>query len=45
MWEAFARNPENASEWQNSYMDLMFDIIDTSGIKPATCTYLYIYLT
>ncbi|XP_065218819.1 calexcitin-2 [Planococcus citri] len=31
MWEAFARNPENASEWQNSYMDLMFDIIDTSG--------------
>ncbi|XKL66491.1 hypothetical protein PGB90_009911 [Kerria lacca] len=31
MWEAFARNPESASDWQNTYMDLMFDIIDTSG--------------
>lgn len=31
MWEEFARKPDNASEWQNLYMDVMFDIIDTSG--------------
>lgn len=35
MWEEFGRNPDSASDWQNTYMDLMFDIIDTSGRRLA----------
>lgn len=31
MWDEFARQPESALEWQNSYMNFMFDLEDESG--------------
>jgi hypothetical protein len=31
MWDEFARQPEAALDWQNSYMNFMFDLEDASG--------------
>ncbi|KAJ8676364.1 hypothetical protein QAD02_012151, partial [Eretmocerus hayati] len=31
MWEDYAKDPDNAPEWQQIYMNLVFDIEDTSG--------------
>lgn len=44
MWESFSSKPECASDWQNLYMELMFDVIDTSGIYLST-TFTLIYKT
>lgn len=31
MWDEYAKNPENALEWQTQYMRFMFDLEDASG--------------
>ncbi|CAH0553124.1 unnamed protein product [Brassicogethes aeneus] len=31
MWDEYARNPENALEWQTQYLRFMFDLEDASG--------------
>ena len=31
MWEEYAKDPDNAPEWQQTYMNLVFDIEDVSG--------------
>ncbi|KDR10594.1 Calexcitin-2 [Zootermopsis nevadensis] len=31
MWNDYAKNPEKALEWQNRYMNFMFDLEDSSG--------------
>ncbi|XP_011498359.1 PREDICTED: calexcitin-2 isoform X2 [Ceratosolen solmsi marchali] len=31
MWEEYAKDPEHAVEWQQTYMNLVFDLEDTSG--------------
>lgn len=31
MWEDYAKNPDNPPEWQNVYMNFVFDLEDTSG--------------
>ena len=31
MWNEYAKNPDNALEWQNRYMNFMFELEDSSG--------------
>jgi hypothetical protein len=31
MWNEYAKNPENALEWQTQYLRFMFDLEDASG--------------
>lgn len=31
MWEEYAKDPANALEWQQTYMNFMFDLEDSSG--------------
>lgn len=31
MWDEYAKSPENALEWQQGYMNFMFDLEDASG--------------
>jgi ACT domain-containing protein len=31
MWEEYAKDPEHAVEWQQTYMNLVFDLEDISG--------------
>lgn len=31
MWDEYAKNPENALEWQTQYMRFMFELEDASG--------------
>lgn len=31
MWEEYAKNPAHALEWQQTYMNFMFDLEDSSG--------------
>jgi hypothetical protein len=31
MWNDYAKNPEKALDWQNRYMNFMFDLEDSSG--------------
>ncbi|XP_033217466.1 calexcitin-2 [Belonocnema kinseyi] len=31
MWEEYAKDPENAPEWQQIYMNFVFDLEDSSG--------------
>ncbi|XP_014204819.1 calexcitin-2 [Copidosoma floridanum] len=31
MWEEYVKSPDNAVEWQQTYMNLVFDIEDVSG--------------
>lgn len=31
MWEEYAKDPSNALEWQQCYMNFIFDLEDTSG--------------
>ncbi|XP_020293883.1 calexcitin-2 [Pseudomyrmex gracilis] len=31
MWEEYAKDPEHALEWQQTYMNFMFDLEDSSG--------------
>lgn len=31
MWNDYAKNPGKALDWQNGYMNFMFDLEDSSG--------------
>ncbi|PSN58413.1 hypothetical protein C0J52_02790 [Blattella germanica] len=31
MWDEYAKNPEKALDWQNRYMNFMFELEDSSG--------------
>lgn len=31
MWDEYAKNPDNALEWQTQYQKFMFDLEDASG--------------
>ncbi|XP_043266730.1 calexcitin-2 [Venturia canescens] len=31
MWETYAKDPSQPLEWQQTYMNLMFDLVDSSG--------------
>jgi len=31
MWNDYAENPDNALDWQNRYMNFMFELEDSSG--------------
>jgi len=31
MWNDYAKNPDNALDWQNRYMNFMFELEDSSG--------------
>lgn len=31
MWEEYAKDPAHALEWQQTYMNFMFDLEDSSG--------------
>jgi hypothetical protein len=31
MWNDYAKNPDKALDWQNRYMNFMFDLEDSSG--------------
>ena len=31
MWNDYANNPDNALDWQNRYMNFMFELEDSSG--------------
>lgn len=31
MWEEYSKDPEKALEWQNKYMEFMFELEDASG--------------
>lgn len=33
LWEEYAQNPSNPSDWQDTYMNLTFQLFDTSGDK------------
>ncbi|KAK1130168.1 hypothetical protein K0M31_018308 [Melipona bicolor] len=33
LWEEYAKNPSNASEWQQDYMSVTFQLFDASGDK------------
>ncbi|XP_029047320.1 calexcitin-2 [Osmia bicornis bicornis] len=33
LWEEYAKNPSNPSEWQQTYMTLTFQLFDASGDK------------
>lgn len=31
LWEEYAKNPSNPSEWQEAYMSVTFQLFDASG--------------
>lgn len=31
MWDEYAKNPDNALDWQTQYLKFMFDLEDASG--------------
>lgn len=31
MWNDYAKNPDSALDWQNRYMNFMFELEDSSG--------------
>lgn len=35
MWEEYAKDPAHALEWQQTYMNFMFDLEDSSGKSEA----------
>jgi hypothetical protein len=39
MWNDYAKNPEKALEWQNRYMNFMFDLEDSSGKIRHGCNF------
>lgn len=36
MWEEYAKDPAHALEWQQTYMNFMFDLEDSSGKSRRT---------
>lgn len=37
MWEEYAKDPAHALEWQQTYMNFMFDLEDSSGEYSHAC--------
>lgn len=37
LWEEYAKDPSNPSDWQDTYMNLSFQLFDASGklVKPS----------
>lgn len=44
MWEEYAKDPAHALEWQQTYMNFMFDLEDSSGKSRKHVPYLDKYL-
>ena len=44
MWEEYAKDPDNAPEWQQTYMNFVFDLEDSSGdFKSLISLYKFIF--
>jgi len=35
MWDAYAKDPSSVMDWQNAYMNFMFDLEDALSSQPA----------
>lgn len=42
MWEEYAKDPAHALEWQQTYMNFMFDLEDSSG-EYSRVSYVCVY--
>jgi len=45
MWEEYAKDPAHALEWQQTYMNFMFDLEDSSGkSRKHVLIFQYVYI-